>query len=830
MKKLFAWINKLVNRIVTNVAIWVAVGLLVLGIIAYIAYTTIFVRLPEPPVYATYTVLPPERNPAAPVPTPICPQAQAQIPQPVASPNNQAAQSTAQATPQMTPQAVRAPYQEGLPDPCHPPDQWSDAQRERYYQTSQGSLVIPYAWFRALESRTGTEMFAAPDVQARYGLLPDNNATYNKDQMPTGFVKNIVRDEYVKTLGAGHKEWASISCAACHTGQLTYKGTAMRIDGAQSFWNFDQWSQDLVFSLIITSTLPDRFERFCTRVYGLPGAARCTSDAKQQLRREIKDYLDSDLVMSAVNAILQHTYPTKEGFTRTSALGRGVNGEFGPLDLCKGAFDRNCYRNVDMNTGPVSFPPLWYTHEYDWVQSTTAIRQPLGRNITESWGVNVHVELHRDGPVPQFSSTHNIEDMFWMETLISILQAPKWPEEIFSQYGPEGKIDWKRVERGKYLYNDAVWANALTAEEAELKPDKAAKILGPNPTRPKTGYCARCHAPAFEPENAYGGYAINPSPVAYKADAPKFLQLPLYPIKAIVNGKLQTDVLGTDPDDAVQFASRQVHTGYMAQTFKEAGAQDPSLVDIGTALNVSINGIENQWFKVNGIDPNSDCRKIMEGYRENLFRAPLGYPARPLDGYWATGPFLHNGSVRTIYELLGPASERAKSFWIGSREFDPVHLGFENAEVEGAFLFDTSLKGNSNAGHEFRDAPRATPGVLGPYLSHEDRMAIIEYMKVMRTVQEFLDNDPVMKDRLVKRNQLLQLLYPFYEGNYRVYNGNYWVEPGNQFDPSQPGGFDRVKFCRNLETAVANQAYGSSAYVPSAAVSPSPSPTATPTK
>lgn len=822
MKKLFALIDSLVNRLATNITLWIFAGVLVLGIIGYIAYTTIFVRLPEPPVYATYTVLPPVRNPAAPAPKPC-----SEAPQPAAYAQSQVPQASPQASPQATPQATPGPAYQPPKTPCHPPDEWSDAQRERYYQTSQGSLVIPYAWFRALESRTGREMFAAPNVQARYGLLPDNNPTYNKDQMPVGIVKNVVRDEYVATLGEGHKEWASISCAACHTGQLTYKGTAMRIDGNQGFWNFDKWSQDLVFSLMISSSIPRRFERFCGRVYGLPETARCTNEAKTKLRQEINRYLHSDLVMNAINAILQHTYPTVEGFTRTSALGRGVNGEFGPLDKCKGPLDRHCYRNANMNTGPVSFPPLWYTHEYDWVQSTTAIRQPLGRNVTESWGVSVHVELRPDAPVPQFASTHNIDDMFWMETLLSILQAPKWPENIFSQSGPSGKINPERVERGRYLFNQAVWPNALKAEEAELPANKANKILGPNPTRPTTGYCARCHAPAFEPDNAYGEYATNPSPLAYKADVHKFLQLPLYPIKALdKDGKpIQKDVLGTDPDDAVQFAARQVHTRELAPLFVNK-VPNPELVDIGTTLLVCISGIEDQWFAVNNIDKNSECRKIMEGYRENLFRAPLGYPARPLDGYWATGPFLHNGSVRTIYELLSPVSERAKTFWIGTREFDPVLLGFENEEVEGAFLFDTSLKGNSNGGHEFRDAPKGTEGVVGPYLSSEDRLAIIEYLKVMRSVQEFLDADPLTKDRLVKRNALLAVLSPYYERNYSVYNGNYWVEPGNQPDRDPlnlPGGsFDRVKFCRDIEAAVAGQSYGSS--------TPTPTATATPTK
>ena len=152
--------------------------------------------------------------------------------------------------------------------------------------------------------------------------------------------------------------------------------------------------------------------------------------------------------------LIRHTYPTTEGFARTSALGRGVNGEFGPLDSCKGKspLTRDCYRNYFTSHGPVSFPPLWYTHEYDWVQSIAAISQPMGRNITEAWGVNVRVEVN--DPYRRFASTATIEDIFWMETLISILQAPKSQVDIL------GKIDFARVERGRYLYEEAVWLKA----------------------------------------------------------------------------------------------------------------------------------------------------------------------------------------------------------------------------------------------------------------------------------------------------------------------------------------------------------------------------------
>jgi hypothetical protein len=783
MKAIFAWIDSLINRLVTNLTLWLAGAVVVLILGGYWAYSLVFIRLPQPPVYASYAVLEPQRKgdtyaPEGPCPTPepakpklTSPGAVAQAaPAPTAAVANPSPGATAEPTPYSPDQLPAKPCARTY----HQQDEWSPEQRARYYQTSQGSLVLPYKWFRALEWRTSRELFSSPAIQARYGLLPDNDSKYNKDQMPVGLVKNIVRDEYIDNLGDGEKEWASISCAACHTGQLTYKGTAMRVDGGQSFWNFDKWSGDMVFSLILAATVPSRFERFCSRVNELGDNGECSASAKTALRKSLHTYFNSDLATAGLMALVRKTYPTTEGFTRTSALGRGVNGEFGPLDSCKGKspLARDCYRNVFMNTGPVSFPPLWYTHEYDWVQSIAAISQPLGRNVTEAWGVNVRVELHDS--YKRFGSTANIEDMFWMETLISILQAPKWPVDLLRE---EGKIDWERVRRGRYLYDEAVWPKALTADQIELQASPENFVLPPNPDRPKTGYCARCHAPAFQPK--HDPASSNPY---------RFLQLPLY----------RMDLMGTDPDDAKQFGSRLIYPGPLLemQEFKKKVTLDSEgRAGVGTMLDFTINGILNKWFADQGIDQDQQCKDIIQGHRPNIFRAPVAYPARPLDGYWATGPFLHNGSVRTMYELLSPVEERSKWFWIGTREFDPVHLGFRNDPVEGAFKYDTTEKGNSNSGHEFREAPAGTPGVIGPLLTAEQRLDIIEYLKVLRSVQELLDADPATANRLAYRNKLLDVLAPFYESNV-----GWWYYGVNK--PKEKGAdYSMAAFCKVIKEA-----------------------------
>jgi hypothetical protein len=119
----------------------------------------------------------------------------------------------------------------------------------------------------------------------------------------------------------------------------------------------------------------------------------------------------------------------------------------------------------------------------------------------------------------------------------------------------------------------------------------------------------------------------------------------------------------------------------------------------------------------------------LNGYREfPLPPQPSGvYKAAPRDGVWATPPFLHNGSVPNLYEMLIPAKERTKKFYVG-REFDPVKVGLDTSGKSGTFLLDTTLRGNSNAGHSFEDGPRGN-GIIGPLLTDEQRWALIEYLK-----------------------------------------------------------------------------------------------------
>jgi hypothetical protein len=100
-----------------------------------------------------------------------------------------------------------------------------------------------------------------------------------------------------------------------------------------------------------------------------------------------------------------------------------------------------------------------------------------------------------------------------------------------------------------------------------------------------------------------------------------------------------------------------------------------------------------------------------------------GYVAKPLVGVWLLSPYLHNGSVPTLADLLSPPASRPPVFARGYDLIDPERVGFIStgpaAEAAG-FRYDTSLKGNGNTGHTY-----------GTDLSADDRRDLIEYLKTL---------------------------------------------------------------------------------------------------
>jgi hypothetical protein len=115
-------------------------------------------------------------------------------------------------------------------------------------------------------------------------------------------------------------------------------------------------------------------------------------------------------------------------------------------------------------------------------------------------------------------------------------------------------------------------------------------------------------------------------------------------------------------------------------------------------------------------------------------RLTRGYQAPPLDGIWATAPYLHNGSAPTVYDVLNSTSRPARftrSYRTNEDDYDPVKLGWKVTlvkqpppadlpDIEKRKIYDTSLPGRGNQGHAFGDC-----------LTDAERYAIIEYLKTL---------------------------------------------------------------------------------------------------
>jgi hypothetical protein len=96
------------------------------------------------------------------------------------------------------------------------------------------------------------------------------------------------------------------------------------------------------------------------------------------------------------------------------------------------------------------------------------------------------------------------------------------------------------------------------------------------------------------------------------------------------------------------------------------------------------------------------------------------YEARVLEGIWAAAPYLHNGSVPTLDDLLKPAPERPVTFYIGP-EYDIRKVGLSmSQEVRTGYDYNTAVPGNSNVGHEY-----------GTQLGSQQKAALLEYLKTL---------------------------------------------------------------------------------------------------
>jgi mono/diheme cytochrome c family protein len=574
---------------------------------------------------------------------------------------------------------------------------WTAADRARYHNRSQGTatLPIPAAWFMALEqpdpSLRERGLFSDPAYLDRFGFIPGVRSADNPQGLPVGFAVTRGLDP---STGRG-LEQVGFTCAACHTGRLSYQGAQIFIDGGPAMIELGKFRKGLADALAMTSLSPPRFKRFADRVLG-PGHR---PSAGLRLHNEV-----ARTVASAVMARFKTPSPRgsiEEGFGRLDALNRIGNEVF--------ADQMRQPLNYAALTAPVAYPHIWDTAWFDWVQYNSSIQQPMVRNAGEAMGVRALVNFGSER-TPRFTSTVPIDALHEMETALggaiqptvgrafTGLRAPVWPAAILPP------INVALKEQGRALYRDM---------------------------------CSGCHLPAMDDPAFWSSNAW----LAPDADGQRYLRLKTIAVADI----------GTDPAQAEDMKGRQVRVplAYQLPTPPVSKEGPLGVYGYGRALGDVVEKVVYRWYDTRTPPTPQPDRARMNGFRPNGIRdsirgsdsmAKAVYKARPLDGIWATAPFLHNGSVPTLYDLLSPWNERPKTFWLGNREFDPVKVGYRTGPIDGGFQLiavdanGAMVRGNGNGGHLFETPAtpqQRRPGTIGRFLQPQERMALLEYLKTL---------------------------------------------------------------------------------------------------
>jgi len=568
---------------------------------------------------------------------------------------------------------------------------WSPADRDTFYTTSQGSHMMPYVWFKALRRLDVDEPFAADKLQ-RYGYLPNDVSPNNPEGLPVGFVID----------GAVASGQLGMTCAACHTGQLEYKQDgvtrALRLDGAPANADFQQFLTDLLAAARATLTQPDRFDAFARSVLG---AGYTTAKAAQ-----VKDGLGK--WVAQFGEFMDRSLPA------ASPWGPGRLDAFGMIFNRVTGRDLGLVDNIKIADAPVSYPFLWNASRQDRTQWNGGVPnglyiQGLGRNTGEVLGVFADFLPHRitePGLLPAVIhyGNHSIKfaGLQSLEEKIAVLRPPTWPRQIFG-------LDDSLVALGKPLFEAHCAGCHAVQPSLDLPGLWRTPVLAVG-TDPKMALnAARISdagllAGALKPPPAIGARITNP------AKATDLLAT------AVVRSLMWEALVPPIPPPA-----KLTQSGVFRALRKDFAEHFPDEnFDVLLDPKLSAKAKAEAMGKI---------KAFIETRLSNVFNPPSAvagpaYESRVLSGIWATAPYLHNGSVPSLWELLKPAKERRGSFMVGSRVFDPKNVGYdtENSPFKGgSFVVDpANANGNGNGGHEY-----------GTALSEEQRWAIIEYMKTL---------------------------------------------------------------------------------------------------
>jgi mono/diheme cytochrome c family protein len=628
-------------------------------------------------------------------------------------------------------------------DECFALDQgWGlgvDAElRQAYYYTPVGGSLrdLRYDWLVNLEMPWGERRIADAAHLRSYGFIVDPPTAANPAQLPVGFARR-----FDPQLG---EAVVDVSCAACHTGQLVVtrsgRRIAVRIDGGAASHAFlaarrSHFLPALTASLASTYLNPVKFRRFGRKVLGEQGFVR----GKWRLHEDLGRVLMA-LARESWQERHGDLHPVPEGFGRTDAQARLANALFGAQLADRASLEpfRRAAQEASRLRGgaPLRYPSLW--NEWKLVRPQSALSQPMARGLLEALRGGAHVALlDRYGrPLPaseRFRSSLQLENTYRVAVTLQRLEPPRWPEPLF------GRIDRAKAEWGRRLFerhclrchgvrelpepvkradaplrtaSDPLWETAATPlAEIGTDPQAAAAEVADTVDLRATGLTTAEARAAFRP-------ALDERRRRLTVLADEAAQLRKR----------------SDPTSAQVDADLRARVARLDALARQLDALDLARVPVGTAVRLVLSLARRHRYQERGFtQEQQDC---LDGFASlELPSLSAEYAARPLAGIWASAPYLHNGSVPTLFQLLSPQDERDQRFFVSPGAFDPVAVGVDVRAQGDGFWFDTRLAGNSNVGHEFR-AGYAGPGhgpqygVIGPALRVEERWALVEYLKI----------------------------------------------------------------------------------------------------
>ncbi len=627
---------------------------------------------------------------------------------------------------------------------------WDNDDSMWFYYITQGSNLVPYDFFLELEQANSTELFRSDANILAYRYLPQVESELNPDGLPVG----MARDSFEG------KNYMGFTCAACHTTQLNYKGKGIRIDGGPAMADMENFMDGLATALETTRDQQDKFERFAKAVIDR-GEYANEEKIREDLdlfARRIRSYVIINKPRSNTNPLTSYGYARLDAFGRifnrvsehvltpeslSDALRRVLKKEKfkeveAALEPVFKAKDRShlldkvitevekqklmtfkeliALRNEIFNPAdaPVSYPFLWDIPQHDFVQWNGVVGNstigPMGRNAgqvigvfgTLNWAEEDSISLSSflsgqglSGEHIRFDSSINIRNLRRVETHLRKLHSPQWPQDIL----PE--IDWTLADKGKLIFDRYCEA----CHERIKRDDPNRRIVAFMSSLKDVGTDEKM---ARNSVAAVGYSGIVKGKYVGVGGLGNILLERKAPLAALLTKTTASVIVTPDPDK------------YTVQRWAER------LFDL--LWTIADNEVKTS-IKKGSYEPATTAKPL-----EDL----LAYKGRSLNGIWATAPYLHNGSIPTLYHLLLPKQRpddpedgeyRPNEFMVGSRAFNPDLVGFEYEGYEG-FRYDTSIYGNGNQGHEYAAGRTPLPnGEYLPPLNETERKQLLEYLK-----------------------------------------------------------------------------------------------------